>query len=72
MVSDCSYLGYRIDHNQSLTSLSSKGNIAHVVYMILCLLNNLFAVANMLLGASAVIAFMSVAFWSLWKLLLTI
>ncbi|KAL1637339.1 hypothetical protein SLS58_009348 [Diplodia intermedia] len=31
------------------------GNIAHVVYMVLCLLNNLFACANMLLGASAVI-----------------
>ncbi|KAL1616597.1 hypothetical protein SLS54_008332 [Diplodia seriata] len=31
------------------------GNIAHIVYMVLCLLNNLFACANMLLGASAVI-----------------
>lgn len=36
--------------------------------MILCLLNNLFAVANMLLGASAVISFMSVAFFINWKL----
>ncbi|KAL0257672.1 hypothetical protein SLS55_006835 [Diplodia seriata] len=34
------------------------GNIAHVVYMVLCLLNNLFACANMLLGASAVITAM--------------
>ncbi|EOD49557.1 putative urea active protein [Neofusicoccum parvum UCRNP2] len=31
------------------------GNVAHIVYMVLCLLNNLFACANMLLGASAVI-----------------
>ncbi|OJD29050.1 urea active transporter [Diplodia corticola] len=35
------------------------GNIAHVVYMVLCLLNNLFACANMLLGASAVITAMT-------------
>ncbi|KFY46220.1 hypothetical protein V494_00542 [Pseudogymnoascus sp. VKM F-4513 (FW-928)] len=31
------------------------GTIAHIVFMFLCLLNNLFAVANMLLGASAAI-----------------
>ncbi|OCK80019.1 urea active transporter [Lepidopterella palustris CBS 459.81] len=31
------------------------GTTAHVVYMFLCLVNNLFAVANMLLGASAAI-----------------
>lgn len=41
-----------------MLSSPPEGNIAHVVYMILCLLNNLFAVANMLLGASAVISFM--------------
>ncbi|KAF9630733.1 urea active transporter [Lasiodiplodia theobromae] len=35
------------------------GNIAHIVYMVLCLLNNLFACANMLLGASAVITAMT-------------
>ncbi|KFY43311.1 hypothetical protein V495_04016 [Pseudogymnoascus sp. VKM F-4514 (FW-929)] len=32
------------------------GTIAHIVFMFLCLLNNLFAVANMLLGASAAIS----------------
>lgn len=32
-----------------------KGRIAHVVFMILCLVNNIFACANMLLGAAAVI-----------------
>lgn len=32
------------------------GRIAHVVFMILCLVNNIFASANMLLGAAAVIA----------------
>ncbi|KAI9836076.1 MAG: hypothetical protein M1819_001690 [Sarea resinae] len=32
------------------------GTTAHFVYMFLCLLNNLFAVANMLLGASAAIS----------------
>ncbi|KAJ5344498.1 hypothetical protein N7452_002502 [Penicillium brevicompactum] len=31
------------------------GRIAHVVFMILCLVNNIFACANMLLGAAAVI-----------------
>ncbi|OBT55161.1 hypothetical protein VE04_03674 [Pseudogymnoascus sp. 24MN13] len=31
------------------------GTVAHIVFMFLCLLNNLFAVANMLLGASAAI-----------------
>ncbi|PVH97304.1 hypothetical protein DM02DRAFT_597799 [Periconia macrospinosa] len=35
------------------------GTAAHMVYMFLCLMNNLFAVANMLLGASAAIAAMS-------------
>ncbi|GME48069.1 Urea active transporter [Neofusicoccum parvum] len=35
------------------------GNVAHIVYMVLCLLNNLFACANMLLGASAVITSMT-------------
>ncbi|KAH7063061.1 Sodium:solute symporter family-domain-containing protein [Macrophomina phaseolina] len=35
------------------------GNVAHIVYMVLCLLNNLFGCANMLLGASAVIAAMT-------------
>ncbi|KAK7550224.1 urea active transporter [Phyllosticta citricarpa] len=35
------------------------GKLAHVIYMILCLLNNLFACANMLLGASAVITSMT-------------
>lgn len=34
------------------------GRIAHIVYMILCLINNIFACTNMLLGASAVIASM--------------
>ncbi|KAJ5206392.1 Sodium/solute symporter [Penicillium cf. griseofulvum] len=31
------------------------GHVAHVVFMILCLVNNIFACANMLLGAAAVI-----------------
>ncbi|KAL4810613.1 Sodium:solute symporter family-domain-containing protein [Aspergillus unguis] len=31
------------------------GRIAHIVFMVLCLVNNIFASANMLLGASAVI-----------------
>ncbi|KAL1991114.1 hypothetical protein VTN49DRAFT_5618 [Thermomyces lanuginosus] len=35
------------------------GRIAHIVYMILCLINNIFACTNMLLGASAVIASMT-------------
>lgn len=34
----------------------NAGNVAHIVYMVLCLLNNLFASANMLLGASAAIS----------------
>lgn len=37
-----------------LTGLSGK--IAHTVFMVLCLVNNIFASANMLLGASAVVA----------------
>ncbi|KAL4901249.1 hypothetical protein BDW74DRAFT_182101 [Aspergillus multicolor] len=32
------------------------GHIAHIVFMVLCLVNNIFASANMLLGASAVIS----------------
>ncbi|KAL4993622.1 Sodium:solute symporter family-domain-containing protein [Aspergillus recurvatus] len=32
------------------------GHTAHVVFMVLCLVNNIFASANMLLGASAVIS----------------
>lgn len=39
-------------------TLILEGNVAHIVYMVLCLLNNLFACANMLLGASAVITSM--------------
>ena len=35
-----------------------KGQTAHWVYMFLCLVNNLIACANMLLGASAVITAM--------------
>ncbi|CAL5874321.1 uncharacterized protein PFLUO_LOCUS8617 [Penicillium psychrofluorescens] len=35
------------------------GRLAHVVFMILCLINNIFACANMLLGAAAVISAMS-------------
>ena len=31
------------------------GTTAHIVYMGLCLINNIIAVANMLLGASAAI-----------------
>ncbi|CAG8320140.1 unnamed protein product [Penicillium salamii] len=31
------------------------GRVAHVVFMVLCLVNNIFACANMLLGAAAVI-----------------
>ncbi|KAJ5138301.1 uncharacterized protein N7515_003149 [Penicillium bovifimosum] len=31
------------------------GHVAHIVFMILCLVNNIFACANMLLGAAAVI-----------------
>ncbi|CEO59774.1 Putative Urea active transporter [Penicillium brasilianum] len=35
------------------------GRAAHVVFMILCLVNNIFACANMLLGAAAVISAVS-------------
>ncbi|KAF2122068.1 Sodium:solute symporter family-domain-containing protein [Lophiotrema nucula] len=35
------------------------GTAAHIVYMFLCLVNNLIAVANMLLGASAAISAMT-------------
>lgn len=35
------------------------GNTAHIVYMFLCLVNNLIAVANMLLGASSAISAMT-------------
>ncbi|KAJ5538806.1 hypothetical protein N7494_008285 [Penicillium frequentans] len=35
------------------------GRTAHIVFIILCLINNIFACANMLLGASAVITAMS-------------
>ncbi|KAJ5391174.1 hypothetical protein N7509_006664 [Penicillium cosmopolitanum] len=35
------------------------GRVAHVVFMVLCLVNNIFACANMLLGASAVITAVS-------------
>ncbi|KAL1988314.1 hypothetical protein VTN96DRAFT_9997 [Rasamsonia emersonii] len=35
------------------------GRIAHVVFMVLCLINNIFACANMLLGASAAISAMT-------------
>ena len=35
--------------------LISIGTAAHIVYMALCLINNIIAVANMLLGASAAI-----------------
>ncbi|KAH7137929.1 Sodium:solute symporter family-domain-containing protein [Dendryphion nanum] len=35
------------------------GTTAHIVYTFLCLINNLFAVANMLLGASAAITAMT-------------
>ncbi|KAL5452691.1 hypothetical protein PMIN06_005875 [Paraphaeosphaeria minitans] len=35
------------------------GTAAHIVYMFLCLVNNLFAVANMLLGASSAITAMT-------------
>ncbi|KAL5338593.1 hypothetical protein BJX70DRAFT_398539 [Aspergillus crustosus] len=35
------------------------GRVAHIVFMVLCLVNNIFASANMLLGASAVISAMS-------------
>lgn len=35
------------------------GRIAHLVFMVLCLVNNIFASANMLLGAAAVIAAVS-------------
>ncbi|KAF2501883.1 hypothetical protein BU16DRAFT_613715 [Lophium mytilinum] len=35
------------------------GTTAHIVYMFLCLINNLFASANMLLGASAAITAMT-------------
>lgn len=32
------------------------GNVAHIVWIALCLINNIIAVANMLLGASAAIS----------------
>ena len=35
--------------------LTKTGKTAHFVYMFLCLINNIIAVANMLLGASAAI-----------------
>lgn len=34
------------------------GHVTHIVFMVLCLINNIFASANMLLGASAVISAM--------------
>ena len=39
--------------------LTYPGRIAHAVFMILCLVNNIFASANMLLGAAAVVAAVS-------------
>jgi len=38
-----------------ISANSDLGTVAHLVFMFLCLVNNLFAVANMLLGASAAI-----------------
>lgn len=38
--------------------LMHLGRIAHGVFMTLCLINNIFACANMLLGAAAVISAM--------------
>lgn len=38
--------------------LMRSGRIAHAVFMTLCLINNVFACANMLLGAAAVITAM--------------
>ncbi|PGH16151.1 hypothetical protein AJ79_01918 [Helicocarpus griseus UAMH5409] len=35
------------------------GTIAHIVFMVLCLVNNIFACANMLLGAAAAISAMT-------------
>ncbi|KAJ5082987.1 hypothetical protein N7532_012030 [Penicillium argentinense] len=35
------------------------GRVAHIVFMVLCLINNIFACANMLLGAAAVITAVS-------------
>ncbi|RFU34086.1 hypothetical protein B7463_g2261, partial [Scytalidium lignicola] len=35
------------------------GRVAHIVFMVLCLINNIFACANMLLGASAAISAMT-------------
>jgi len=32
------------------------GTVGHIVWIILCLINNIIAVANMLLGASAAIS----------------
>ena len=43
-----------VPRSHALTCM--PGRIAHVVFMILCLVNNIFASANMLLGAAAVIA----------------
>lgn len=36
--------------------LTTAGRVAHIVFMALCLVNNIFACANMLLGASAAIS----------------
>ena len=36
--------------------LTVQGRTAHIVFMTLCLVNNIFACANMLLGAAAVIS----------------
>lgn len=41
------------------------GNVAHIVWIALCLINNIIAVANMLLGASAAISALSVNFLKL-------
>lgn len=38
--------------------LMCSGRIAHAVFMTLCLINNIFACTNMLLGAAAVISAM--------------
>lgn len=49
------YLKAQIEFGYLLLIPDNPGRVAHVVFMVLCLVNNIFACANMLLGAAAVI-----------------
>lgn len=53
---------YGVIYSTTVSSamLTVQGRTAHIVFMTLCLVNNIFACANMLLGAAAVISAVSV------------